>query len=357
MAALPSEMRSITITAPGKAEIVTGPPPQLRDDYILVRTTAVALNPTDWKHVDGAINTGARVGCDFAGVVEAVGSRVTKAFARGDRVCGFAHGSNRVQKEDGTFAEYIVAKGDLQIKTPDNLTDEQAATLGVGISTVGQGLYQALKLPLPTAPSETPIPLLIYGGSTATGILGIQFAKLSGCTVAATCSPSNFEYLRSLGADAVFDYRSPTALADIKAWSAAQAAPLTRAWDCIASAYSARLCAGALSDAEPGLYRSLLRVDPAVVTAVNAQVDTAFTFAYTMIGEAFDKGFTVPARPEDFEFGKMWWELSRELLEQGKVKPASPVVNRGGKGLEGVLFGLRELKEGRVSAGKLVYTL
>ncbi|KAK3323916.1 chaperonin 10-like protein [Cercophora scortea] len=357
MATLPSTMRSITITAPGKAEILTSPLPKLRDDYILVRTTAVALNPTDWKHIDGALNTGARVGCDYAGVVEAVGSKVTKAFAPGDRVCGLCHGSNRVQFEDGSFAEYIVAKGDLQIKTPDNLTDEQAATLGVGVSTVGQGLYQALQLPLPSTPSPTPIPLLIYGGSTATGILGIQYAKLSGCAVAATCSPSNFDYLRSLGADAVFDYRSPTAVADIKAWAATFDAPLTHAWDCIASADSARLCAAALSDSEPGHYRSLLRVDPAVVTEVNPRLDSAFTFAYTMVGEAFDKGFAVPAKPEDFEFGKMWWEVSRELLVQGKIKPANPVVNRGGSGLEGVLVGLKDLKEGRVSAGKLVYTL
>lgn len=45
-------------------------------------------------------------------------------------------------------------------------------------TTVGQALYQSLKLPLPTQMAESALALLIYGGSTATGTLAIQFAKL-----------------------------------------------------------------------------------------------------------------------------------------------------------------------------------
>jgi NADPH:quinone reductase-like Zn-dependent oxidoreductase len=133
----PSEIKAVVITKPGTAEVKTVPPPTLPDDYILVRTTAVALNPTDWKHVDvGQLTVGTRVGCDYAGIVEAVGPKVTKPFAKGDRVCGIVHGSNKLRPDGGSFAEYIIAKGDLQIKIPDNLSDEEAATLGVGISTV-----------------------------------------------------------------------------------------------------------------------------------------------------------------------------------------------------------------------------
>lgn len=94
-----------------------------------------------------------------------------------------------------------MAKGDLAIKIPENLSFEEAATLGVGVSTVGQGLYQSLGLPLPgeakTGESGT---ILIYGGSTATGGLAIQYAKLSGFKVITTCSPRNFDYVTSLGA-------------------------------------------------------------------------------------------------------------------------------------------------------------
>ncbi|KAL2169181.1 hypothetical protein VTG60DRAFT_6345 [Thermothelomyces hinnuleus] len=356
----PAEIKALVITKPGTAEIKTVPLPTLPDDYILVRVTAVALNPTDWKHIGMGENTvGTIVGCDYAGVVEQVGPKVTKPFAKGDRVAGFVHGSNKVRPNGGAFAEYIIAKGDVQIKIPDNLSDEEAATLGVGVSTVGQGLYQALKLPLPgtAAPSNPPPEILIYGGSTATGLLGIQFAKLSGYRVATTASPHNFDYLKSLGADGVFDYHSPTVVDDIKAWSANPDA-LTLAWDCHASDDAARISAAALSTTHEGHYRALLSVNDDVVRSANPKVDNGFTLAYTIFGEEIEKSRVWPAVPEDFEFGKTFWELARNLLAQGQLKPARPDINRGGKkGLEGVLYGLQQLKESKVSGTKLVYTL
>lgn len=85
---------------------------------------------------------------------------------------------NVVDHETGAFAEYILAKGGLQAKIPDSLSFEEASTLGLGIATVGQGLYQSLGLPLPDESPKERKPLLIYGGSTATGTLAIQYAKL-----------------------------------------------------------------------------------------------------------------------------------------------------------------------------------
>lgn len=64
------------------------------------------------------------------------------------------------------------------MRIPDDMSFEEAATLGAGIVTMGQGLYQSLGLPLPDDPAKEAIPVLIYGGSTATGSLAIQFAKL-----------------------------------------------------------------------------------------------------------------------------------------------------------------------------------
>ena len=154
------------------------PIPKLRPEYILVKVHCIALNPTDWKAVDNNASKGAICGCDYSGVVEEVGKDVTKSFKKGDRVCGMAHGSNALNHEDGAFAEYIVAKGDVQMHVPDKMSFEDAATWGVGIATVGQAMYQALELPLPTSPSKEAFPVLIYGGSTATGTLAIQFAKL-----------------------------------------------------------------------------------------------------------------------------------------------------------------------------------
>jgi NADPH:quinone reductase-like Zn-dependent oxidoreductase len=156
--------------------------PKLRDDYMLVKTVAVALNPTDWKHVLGIFSGAPEdgiLGCDYAGIVEEVGKDVTKPFEKGDRVAGCAHGGNWNQVEDGAFAEYIMVKGDLQMKIPDSLSFEKASTIGLGAATVAQGLYQkALGLNLPTNPIKEKTYVLIYGGSTATGTLGIQYAKL-----------------------------------------------------------------------------------------------------------------------------------------------------------------------------------
>ncbi len=214
-------------------------------------------------------------------------------------------------------------------------------------------MYQALNLPLPGSPASTSFPLLIYGGSTATGLLGIQFAKLSGAKVAVTCSPRNFELVKSYGADAAFDYNSPTVVADIKAWGNNA---ITSVWDCIVTPDSTKICVGAISDAG-GRYQGLLFPDAELVKSINPKVEIGVSLAYTVFGEEFKKGKVWAPVPEDFARGKAFWELSRTLLAEGKVKVVKPEVNRGGKGLEGVMIGLEELKQNKVSGGKLVYTI
>lgn len=182
-ASLPNEMKAIKVVEKGHAEVQTVPLPRLRDDYILVKTHSLALNPTDWKHIHNLGPVGSTIGCDYSGTVVSIGSKVKKQFREGDKVAGFIHGGNASEKEDGAFGEYAVAKGDIQMKMTQKmeqqgLTMEGASTLGVGISTVGQGLYQSLGLPWPNKPSAEKFPVLIYGGSTATGALAIQCAKL-----------------------------------------------------------------------------------------------------------------------------------------------------------------------------------
>lgn len=267
---------------------------------------------------------------------------------------GFVHGGNEVNHDDGAFGEYITAKGDITIVVPDNLPDEEAATLGVGITTVGQSLYQSLELPLPTNPSTEKKILLIYGGSTATGSLAIQYAKLSGLTVVTTCSEHNFQYCKELGADATFDYKSPTCSKDIKDWSKDS---IALALDCISEGESPEITVSSMSSSG-GVYTTLLPIPTEKVTGFNPKVQVKITMGYTIIGEAFNLGpYAIPAKPQDTEFGKMFWEMSRGLLEEGKVTVHRPAVNKYGEGLEGVLKGLDAMREGKVSGEKLVYTL
>ncbi|KAJ5416338.1 oxidoreductase-like protein [Penicillium cf. griseofulvum] len=321
--------RAIQIQSPKVAKLVTDAPiPKIRDDYVKVKTVAVALNPTDWKHIDFLATEGAIVGCDYSGVVEEVGSAVTNLNV-GDKVAGFVHGSkflfgywgsrltnlgNGDNIEDGAFAEHIVAKAAIQMKIPENISFEEASTLGVGITTVGQGLYQSLELPWPSTTSTTTDDspaILIYGGSTATGTLAIQFAKLSGFKVLATASPHNFDLLRSLGADEVFDYHSPTVGAKIRA---ATNDRLTHVFDCIASESSVAISAEAISSAG-GTYSSLLLVKE----FPRADVHNKRTLAYTGIGETYHKGGSeFAADQSQLDFQVKFWELSRGVVGSGQ---------------------------------------
>jgi len=336
-------MKAIVIQGLGDAQLVNDrPAPKLRDDYIKVKTVAVALNPTgttpgllycacpihanndlDWKHIDYMASEGAVVGCDYSGIVEEVGKGVTKDFKKGDRVFGGVHGSNAgshpmatslvslsrtnhadaprtVQHENGAFAEYIVAKAAVQTHIPEKLSFEEAATLPIGIITVGQGLYQSLKLPLPTEPSKDGTPLLIYGGSSATGTIAIQFAKLSGLTVITTASPHNHQLCKDLGADAVFDYNDPTCAERIREYTKNN---LHHAFDTISNEQTAAICAAALSTSSSGpkIYSSLLSVKK----LPRDDVQNNITMAYTALGENFKmgpKGQEVPGSKEDFEY-------------------------------------------------------
>jgi NADPH:quinone reductase-like Zn-dependent oxidoreductase len=171
--------KAIVMQGDGKAALVTDRPiPKLRPGYLLVEVKAVALNPTDWKHVAFINTPGSLVGCDFAGIVAETGTGYTKAWKKGDRICGGCHGSNSVEKEDGSFAQYIVAKADIQTKIPDSWSFEDASTLGIAIITVGQGLYEKLGLQFPNNPVKDGEYVFIYGGSSAMGTMGLQFAKL-----------------------------------------------------------------------------------------------------------------------------------------------------------------------------------
>ena len=90
-------MRAIVIEDYGKAKLANDIPiPKLRDGYVLVKPKAVALNPTDWRHIDYLATPGAIVGCDYAGEVLEVGASVTKQFKPGDRITGFVHGGESV---------------------------------------------------------------------------------------------------------------------------------------------------------------------------------------------------------------------------------------------------------------------
>ena len=355
---VPIEMKAIVLAERGNASIKTIPTPELRPTHLLVKVNSVALNPTDWKHVTYGIGGDpfSIVGCDYAGTVVSIGSDVTKPFKVGQNVYGCAHGANISQPYDGVFAEYAMVKGDVTMLVPENsggaLALEDVCTVPLGSITVGQGLFQknkGIELGLPEEGVGKGEWVLIYGGSTATGSLAIQFAKLAGYKVITTCSPPNNDLVKSRGADEVFDYNDPQCGAKIRELTENK---LKHAWDTINLADSARVCDEALSsDSAICHYGGILQTK-----SPREGVTSTNTLMYTMFGEEFRKGPKVfPASKEDFEFAKMWMDLTERLVAEGKVKPHPKKL--GSVGLEGVLDGMQLLKEGKVAGEKLVYKL
>jgi hypothetical protein len=107
-----------------------------------------------------------------------------------------------------------------------------------------------------------------------------------------------------------------------------------------------------------GVYSTLLPVPEEEVRKVNPKVQMNMTLGYTVVGEYFKFGpHEFPAKLEDFEFGKMFWEMSRDLLEKGAIKIHRPAVNKYGSGFEGILKGMDAMRQGKVSGEKLVFTL
>lgn len=93
---IPEKMKAIMIQGRGHAAIVDSPPPKLREGLILVKTTAVAVNPSDWKHIDFmwvGDPTGTRPGLDYAGMILDIGPGVDKDLKIGHRICGICNGS------------------------------------------------------------------------------------------------------------------------------------------------------------------------------------------------------------------------------------------------------------------------
>ncbi|KAF2641170.1 putative zinc-binding oxidoreductase ToxD [Massarina eburnea CBS 473.64] len=352
-------MKSLRIFGPNDARVVTDAPiPSLKKPTdVLVKVIAVALNPTDWKHIRfGAAP--ATVGCDFSGIVMEVGSGVTE-HKKGDRIFGSVHGSNHLWPENGAFAEYLVAN--IVMKIPKGKSFEEAATAGVALNTVGQGLYQEMELPWPESKeAEAALKegaekgkILIWGGSSAMGAMGIQFAKLSGFEVITTASKSNFDYVKSLGADAVFDSRSPTTGTEIRAYTNDK---LYYAWDTLGEHGAPQGCAEALASSPPASHPFRYGTIMAFPGQAPPRQDVKYSMslAYTATGEnIMTMGFQFPAIPSHYEFAVKWAKVAEKLYGEGKLQTHRLDVREGG--IDKILEGLGDMREGKVSGKKIVY--
>lgn len=167
----------------------------------------------------------------------------------------------------------------------------------------------------------------------------------AGYTPITTCSPRNFELVKSLGAAAAFDYRDPDCAAKIQQYANNK---LRLIWDTISSAETAKFCTDLCVSG--GRYGAIVRLK-----CPRDDVKHTYSLATTCFGEPFQRyGFDVRDCTADFEFMKKWVTLAEELLAEGKVK-VHP--NKVGKGWENVLEGIDQVRHDKVSGHKLVFSV
>lgn len=234
-------------------------------DELAVTVRAVSLNPVDTKMVGGYHTAGAIAGCEYSGVVTAVGATVTDQWGIkvGDRVSAAIMGMNPRRPSIGAFGEYSVAPGHCALKLPDNWSFADGAGIGNAWYTVPWALFHALGLPPGAllqplgewigsseavlgsriALNSKPQTVLVSGGSSATGTCAIQVLKMAGFQVIATSSPRNMAIVKSFGADAVFDYSDPNCSSEMRAYTKNA---LRFAIDCITTPETTQLCYSAL---------------------------------------------------------------------------------------------------------------
>src|SRR6266542_5059721 len=174
--------------------------PAIGEADVLVRVRAAGCGPDVWHLMTGRpyfvrlmpgfykMRAGVR-GSDVAGVVQAVGPKVT-GFRPGDEVMGEAQGS---------FAELAIARPEKLARKPARLSFEQAAAVPVSGVTALQALRDVAKL-------RAGQRALVIGAAGGVGTFAVQIAKAFGAEVTGVCSTSKVDLVRSIGADQVIDY-------------------------------------------------------------------------------------------------------------------------------------------------------
>jgi NADPH:quinone reductase-like Zn-dependent oxidoreductase len=167
---------------------------------VLVRIDAVGINPVDWKtrryggYPRAVGEPPFILGWDIAGVVQETADRVTR-FAVGDRVFGMPWFPRLAR----AYAEYVTSPARQLARTPDALTDEQAA----GLPLAGLTAWQALVDVAGVGESDS---VLIHAAAGGVGHLAVQIAKARGAHVIGTARAAKHDFLRELGVDEPIDY-------------------------------------------------------------------------------------------------------------------------------------------------------
>ncbi|KAJ4984441.1 putative toxD-like zinc binding oxidoreductase [Stagonosporopsis vannaccii] len=326
------------------------PIPEISDHEILVKVRAVALNATDFKHIDAISPPGSIVGCDYAGEVYKVGSGAAKLWNVGDRVAGAVHGG--LFPDKGAFAEYLKIDADLTWKIPASMDFATATTYGVSAVTAVLALCGRLGFPsvetlLESGTKDTKEKgtVFVYAGSTAAGLSVVQLAKAFGWTVVTTASPHSYELVKRYGADVVFSYHD----ADVDIQIAKAHPDIKVAVDCFSEGKSTKICDTVIGS-KGGQVITLLPSSKSTIPAIEHEL----IMAYTLFGHEFQwlppVGPKFPAAPSDRVLLAQFYAALPQLTDVLKPLP----ITRESGGMDAIFPGLDKLRDKKVSGGKLV---
>ena len=195
-------MKAVVIHEYGGPEVLKYedvPQPEPKQDQLRIHVIAAGVNPVDGMIRSGMFDKEGRrafpviLGGDISGVVEKVGSNITK-FKSGDPVFAYVSLDN-----SGGYAQYALVTEREAAPKPRSLIYVEAAAVPIVALTAWQALIDTAKLKA----GQT---VLIHGGSGGVGSFAIQIAKAHGAKVIATASTANQELLKQLGADVAIDY-------------------------------------------------------------------------------------------------------------------------------------------------------
>ncbi|CAL5386031.1 unnamed protein product [Camellia sinensis] len=183
------------------------PVPAPKKKEVLIKIEAASLNPIDWKIQKGMLRPlypwkfPHVPGTDVAGEVVEVGSGV-ETFKAGDKVVALLSDCT-----GGGLAEFAVAKESLTVPRPLEVSAAEGAGLPLAALTAHHVLTQCLGIKLDgMGPRKN---VLVTAASGGVGHYAVQLAKLGNTHVTATCGARNMDFVKSLGADEVLDYKTP----------------------------------------------------------------------------------------------------------------------------------------------------
>jgi NADPH:quinone reductase-like Zn-dependent oxidoreductase len=187
----PERMQGVQVNEGGTLSVRELPVPKPGTGEVLIKVRAAGVNPVDWKAAGGRV--GQVPGTDVSGVIDTLGEGVSH-WKVGEPILGFA-------RQSGSYAEYALVPVNSLARKPQSMTFEEAAGVPIAAETAYRALHEAGGI----KPGQT---VLIHGAAGGVGSAAVQIAKAAGARVIGTASANNLEFLESIGADQVIDYRA-----------------------------------------------------------------------------------------------------------------------------------------------------